>query len=475
VTSHSALTPRYWKRNCAHVPDTPQRTAANSASAMPRARKPVLGFSERMAEVTYIYPMRFPWEAVYVLVGILAFFFGSLLFTGALTGFRSSGYRDISIRKREASLRVLKQAYSADSARTDSTGRVRAASELMELLRVEYLNDSATKNANYGIFLEKDSLRRLIDRVGGMQRPDSIPFVYKLPSTADSTKSFYIFGKASILWRDTSYSPIDYIRKYPATGFWIFISILQIVLWVLVIPLCIQISRQMTDKLRGDGIVIKRKNVILLGVATVAAIGLFLVTLYGRLYAGGLIDSDYYMQGFGGVMLICVILGNSAAACCLFGFLLTARAMGIVLQRFSATTAESCVRDYKELRRSFNAFFFVAATILSLLVVWLGSLFSAINSIDLFRFYQAQTGAPFLVYDFVYLLAGFYTVLLLLFYLPVRVNMLALVSSMPDQGPADGAPARLLESLMGRFVGILAASSPILVALLQQFFQNLSH
>lgn len=421
--------------------------------------------------------MRLPWEGIYVLVGILAFFFGSLLFTGALTGFRSSGYRDISIKKRQAALHVLKQAYTADSALTDSTGKVRAASEYAELLRVEYLNDSSAHNQTYGVFLEKDSLRHLVDRVSGTARADSIPFVYRLPSVADSTKSFYVFGKAAIVWRDTSYSPIDYIRKYPATGFWIFISILQIVLWVLVIPLCIQLSRQMTYKLRGDGVVIKRKNVVLLGVATVFAIGLFLATLYGRLYAGGLIDSDYYMQGFGGVMLICVILGNSAAACCLFGFLLTARAMGAVLYRYTTTTAEACARDYLELKRSFNAFFFVAACILSLLVVWLGSLFNAINSIDLFRFYQAQTGAPFLVYDFVYLLAGFYTVLLLLFYIPVRVNMLALVSSLPEPAPpaGSGGSRQLLGSLMGRFVGILTASSPILVALLQQLVQSLTH
>ena len=144
----------------------------------------------------------------------------------------------------------------------------------------------------------------------------------------------------------------------------------------------------------------------------------------------------------------------------------------------STKASQTCDDNYRSLKSSIATYFFMTAAILSLLIVWLGSLFSAINSIDIFNLYTVQTSEAYLRYDFIYLFAGLYTILLLIFYVPVQVNRMALEASIPEDGKAGagaGTPLarQFLSNFMVRFLEIIVAGSPLLAAALQNFFQSL--
>jgi hypothetical protein len=132
--------------------------------------------------------------------------------------------------------------------------------------------------------------------------------------------------------------------------------------------------------------------------------------------------------------------------------------------------------DYKKLRSHFTIFFYTSSFLLSMIVLETGSLFSAIGSLDLIRFLNLPPSYTLLRNDFVYLLGGLYSILLLIFYMPVKISLINLESQLPDPqipGTDEKTWLPVFSSGLRTTASVLAASSPFLISIIQYILQSL--
>lgn len=142
----------------------------------------------------------------------------------------------------------------------------------------------------------------------------------------------------------------------------------------------------------------------------------------------------------------------------------------------SAATISALADDYKKLRSHFTIFFYTSAFLLSMIVLATGSLFSAIGSLDLMRFLNLPPSYTFVRNDFVYLLGGLYSILLLIFYVPVKISLINLESQLPDTtipGTNEKTWLPVFSSGLRTTASVLAASSPFLISIIQYILQSI--
>ena len=123
----------------------------------------------------------------------------------------------------------------------------------------------------------------------------------------------------------------------------------------------------------------------------------------------------------------------------------------------------------KELKISFNLSFFCTAINLSLAVIWMGILYKAINTLEATQFYSTLTGTPYVSHDPVYLTGLLHSVLLLIFYLPVKLQFD--FEQNAEQTVAQGS--KVVNSVWKLIASIIVTASPLLSAILQKFVGNL--
>lgn len=347
---------------------------------------------------------------------------------------------------------------------------------------------------------------------------DTSFFYYLITDTGKLVKKILMRGFLILYKSELAKTNMDVFRKYPTVGFWSVLSISQIVFWSIVILVSISLLKNLYKDMREKSIEVKKPVLWGIGGVTGGAILAFILVFFFCIYDQKYRFNDFFMGGFDFGMQIYGLIGYLTAGILLYSFLLTAyyvqqaqinyaetlkqstelqavisekvknlqvqlKELGISenaalnkeIENLQATATDKTkdlllLKDqYKTCKRYFNFFFAITAVILSVLVIWVGSLFASVNSLDLFVFLRQRTGYSFLPYDFVYLYGALHSLLLFIFYVPVKLRLLSMSFSIPEEQEGDsGAVKDTFKKILVRFVEILAASSPLLTAILQK-------
>lgn len=293
----------------------------------------------------------------------------------------------------------------------------------------------------------------------------------------------------------------DFFSKYPSFALWIFLGIAQMVIWFLAIPICIFIYRLVGRK--DEVVPFYKKSSWIKSVALAfSTVGVFCLLVYLFIIDKLIISDVYFMDGFVSRLIWYAFFGYLVSALSFTGYLFIANHIyqlqkdyqggaaairELKIQTPAAAEAtgdpsatpkallqqitdnDALKQQYIVAKKYFSIYFYITAGVLSIVVLWVGSLFSSLNSMDTMRYYTYISGLNFLPNDFVYLFGGLHSVLLLIFFLPVQLNMFSLNSLIPDledKSNPTNSWGTLIKNLGSNIGNLLVVSSPILASLL---------
>jgi|GEM_PF-1456074 len=350
--------------------------------------------------------------------------------------------------------------------------------------------------------IRPDLLERLISK---RYPPSSQVYGYYDPEI--SRDPFTISSPVSI--KDYYYN-MEFFRKYPAFAFWLFLGILQMVMWALMIPISLSAFKSIGELHQASGTINRLgKSFILAAIALV----IFCLFLYLGIIDDYVFQDRHFMQGFNGRIASYSVIGYIISLLCLAGYLyltdslsqlqklFNQRSADLELERkaqiqaasndalalaaietnpviINLTAEKKTIEDqFNEAKTFFNLFLGMAALVLSMLIFWVASMFNAINSLEVFKYYKAVSGHNFAANDFIYLFGGLHSILLAIFVLPAKFKIMELNARFPK--PADSPASStgdflkgLLKNMGTTIREILVVSSPLLASFLQNLFTS---
>jgi hypothetical protein len=266
-------------------------------------------------------------------------------------------------------------------------------------------------------------------------------------------------------------SVIEFIGDYPMFGFWVVLSIGQIMLWFILFPL-----------LGGNLLSQKAKLGILYNLTLpqrlinfITAFGflvIFCLCFYMVLTDRYIITDHYFLTGFNTRMIFFGIPGYLVAGFCFMSYLTLAQQFDAVNDDYlkslnkAAPGAAPPTDKYLSLKGAFDNTFFCSALILTSFVICEAVLIYAINSTEASRFYRLESGRPLIPGDFVYLMGLLHTFVLLVFYIPVKIKFNTLPIMQPGMMALPGAPSPL-QSFFSSIGTLLITVSPVIAGLSQ--------
>ena len=125
--------------------------------------------------------------------------------------------------------------------------------------------------------------------------------------------------------------------------------------------------------------------------------------------------------------------------------------------------------------QNLNKYFYTTSFILTAVVVVTGTLFTAVNNIDILKLYSYSFGSDFLNYDMIYLFGGLYSLLILFFYLPLRLVFSQMKEKYPEASDhkvqEERTPSKTSfytnKDFLNRLKETFAVSTPLLAAIIQ--------
>lgn len=272
-------------------------------------------------------------------------------------------------------------------------------------------------------------------------------------------------------------SLMAFFSKNAAFGFWFFLALAQIMMWFILIPVLTGIAKS-TNKI-VDVFPYNFKNGLLMALVPVLVISLFVFLVYLYIVDIYIVGDQYFLDGFTSRMTWYSVFGYGVATLCFSVYLFLANKLQL-LNEFSGgirlAEDNSLQEKYLALRKAFDFAFLVSAIILSVFVLWMGVMFNAMNDLEAFRFYRELSGKNFFDNNLVYLNGLLHSVLLLVFYLPVRLqfNQLRLTKEQKDmeQEGASGTK-KIFKSFWEGVSSVLLTTSPLIATFLEKFISHL--
>lgn len=288
-------------------------------------------------------------------------------------------------------------------------------------------------------------------------------------------KPFIRKDNLEILKKDSGL--ISYIDNNTAFGLWFFCSIAQMTLWFILAVIVVGAVKN-TDAVAHE-LTYNFKNAFFFSILPTITMAVFTWLLYKKLIASFVISDIYFLNGFNSKMIWYSSVGYIVAIICFSGYLFLSNKLEL-LNSFAQTNHKSMNNDlnlegnYNQLKKAFDLTFFFSAIILSVFVVWLGLLFNSVNGIEAMQYYNLISGKPLLNYDFVYLIGLMHSLLLLIFYVPVklRFNALELKQQNDAMNQAGGDSKKYLKSLWESLSAILITASPLITTFVQKIITN---
>jgi hypothetical protein len=308
---------------------------------------------------------------------------------------------------------------------------------LTELNRLRFFN-SDTSLAYFTKYFsaDRDIFNQAISNFSNSSRIKEIPA--SLFDTCSYVSDSAFIGSSKLVIEKKSSGLMEWIGNNSSFGMWFFFSVAQVSLWFLLAVLIIGIVRNVSDIIPELHYEIKK--IFFFSLLPLAVITIFSWPLYDKLIDQFLIKDAYFMEGFNTKMIWYSVPGYLVAIICFSCYLFLSNKLELLnmdaqSKNISISTNDRLQNDYRKLKSSFNNSFLCSAIVLTVFVVWVGILFNSVNNMEVMRFYTLLSGYPFLNYDNVYLLGIMHTLLLLIFYVPVRLrfNLLQIKQETDDK------------------------------------------
>jgi hypothetical protein len=281
----------------------------------------------------------------------------------------------------------------------------------------------------------------------------------------------------------------DFFLKYPAFGIWALAVTALISTWCI---LCViffiglyEFKRTIRNKVPGVSLTYKRISFFLLYsfflVLVFFAVGK--LTVYDKY---NIIPENIFILHYMLKFKFLLAAGLLVASLFFGGYLI----MGDILKQCAAqrekipadktTELDALNTVCKDALNNLQKYFIITAASLTGVVVVTGILFTAVNNLDFSKLYFQSFQRAILSYDTVYLFGGLYSLLILLFYLPLKLTFSKIKERQPDAvlslTPANSSAIPFYKSkdFWNRMKETFAVSSPLLASLIQWFIETFS-
>jgi hypothetical protein len=265
---------------------------------------------------------------------------------------------------------------------------------------------------------------------------------------------------------------VEYFGKYPVFGFWFWLSIAQMVLWWILIPLIIGAVRQTNPIVTGFKF--NFGNCLLFSMIPAVVVGGFTWLLYEKLIDAFVIKDCYFLDDFNPRMVWYATPGYLVATLCFGSYLFLANKLQLLNKSSKGkvySTDAQLQQEYASLKATFDVTFLASAIVLSTFVLWIGVLFNALNGMEAFRYYSLISGRPFFDPDFIYLIGLMHSLILLIFYVPVRMqfNGLGITQQQKEMAAAgQSGTSQVFKTFWASISTLLVTASPLIATILEK-------
>ncbi|HEX3934244.1 MAG TPA: hypothetical protein VHW43_06160 [Puia sp.] len=337
---------------------------------------------------------------------------------------------------------------------------------------------------------------------------DSVRYYARFPV---GNRQFVYKGVAQ--FKIVSYkSNFQFMAKYPDAATWIFLMVLFCGFCFIAIPACIYIMEQVLKIFKQEERPNQKGYWVAMPIVTGSLI-LFLLVLFHTFNDEPPVKDLFFMRTLGNLLSFVNVLGCIAGAFCLTGFIHSASMLGYFSDKVKKQTTKVRVqreevkksivssqaapgapmaageakaiecsdqeeakhKEYADQLRKllgfFHRYFILSSILLSLVVLCTGALYNAANSLSFLKLLLVNWGYTPAGGDAVYLFGGLFTAILLLVFLPAKMQFGdAQLQLTPDAGEHDDDDSKwygLLEQPFGWLKGGLIAATPFLSGLIQ--------
>jgi len=311
---------------------------------------------------------------------------------------------------------------------------------------------------------------------GSLIDSPSLNGVYKIPIRVSLVDSTDVLSESPRMITDSVFLEkipykykMTFFREHGSFALWAVYSLAAMMIIFLLFPMIWMRFRMNWRELKDLNISIKGSDIWTSLIIVTAGILTFMIVFYRGLADIYLVRDNYFLSSFNARTRL-YLMPSYLFSGVYFLFFLLLTAMMLKLKNLEKSDDSPEIKTaLRNVRSSFDLSFLCAAVNLSLSVIWMGILYSAINTMEAPQYYTMLTGKPFLSHDLVYLTGLLHSSLLLVFYLPVKWNFNPGKTSEPADAKTPAAKNVLWDAIMQ----VLVTASPLLSGLLQKLLSNL--
>jgi hypothetical protein len=300
---------------------------------------------------------------------------------------------------------------------------------------------------------------------------DTVIFVTAVPRMIYTEGNAKTFGneELTLKFEHNDYF-MDFIRKYPVFGFWSFVTIAQSTIWGLLILLLISSYNTFFKKIKenlSSTVGLKFWDIPV----AIIIVGIFCGIFYEVIVDNWVIDDHFFLEKYNTRMLWYAVTG--------YAFTVFSLSLNFVFTRVidavsdAKVDAEKRKKVFEDVNGMFNTAFYNCALSLSLFIFWAGILVTGVNNLDTMKLYKALAGKPLIPSDYVLLIGLAHSLVLLIFFVPVHLQLKKLQGSNKADETTDTAFSlnTLLTGLGSGLGTILITASPMLTGFAQMLLE----
>lgn len=259
----------------------------------------------------------------------------------------------------------------------------------------------------------------------------------------------------------------QFFRQHSEFALWVVFSLVQMMIWFFLLPLLLARLHANQKELQAASIPWSPRDLIKSLITPALVLIIFAVVFFNFMVDQYVILDHYFLSSFNDRIRFYLLPAYIFSGLYFSLFLLLAKLMTQVNNFKKDQQVVKTITN--NLSATFRLAFFATAITLSLAVIWMGILYSAANSMEAVRYYNLINGQPFISHDPVYLTGLLHSILLLIFYLPVKLHFDFEQSTEGDQKEGTN----VLNNIWKAAASVAVTASPLLSAGLQKFLSSL--
>jgi len=257
---------------------------------------------------------------------------------------------------------------------------------------------------------------------------------------------------------------MDFFMQYPGFILWVFLIIIQFSLFLVLTVCAWMIIKNFKDRF-PETYGVHRINLLSNAFIVMAAviIVLFVGASYVAFFRPNLVTNGLFYKKMWTVLVMVAGLTAVAGVSCFTGFLLIS---GTPVKCDSDEIAtDQDVDILNEMNSLFSNLLLIASIVLCTIVLTTGALYASVNGMDFIAKVTADMSYSPFAYHYVLLIAALCTLLLLLFFVPAKLRLIAIEKRIRKIDPNDNRIDKPTD-IYGILKGLLVVGLPIITGLI---------